>query len=54
VLVRPDGMVAWRQATAVNDPLVALRSALETLTGTPLATPQPDRDGAAPHLEKCA
>ncbi len=35
VLVRPDGIVAWRVRTAPADPGVALASALATATGRP-------------------
>jgi putative polyketide hydroxylase len=37
VLVRPDGMVAWRQAGRTDDATATLIEAIETLTGNALA-----------------
>jgi 2,4-dichlorophenol 6-monooxygenase len=39
ILVRPDRFVAWRQPTAVDDPLGALADALSQILGRPVATP---------------
>jgi 2,4-dichlorophenol 6-monooxygenase len=39
ILVRPDRFVAWRQPTAVDDPLGALADAFSQILGRPVATP---------------